>query len=421
MRLGMGSLLTAGVLALAAPAAPGVAQAPLGPTVIGKIVWPEHDLSRGQVRVYRDRDFTDRVDQFGTGGPGGTFVLLVPPGEYYLMAVVDENANDTVDGGDGLGFYGVTQFAAEGQKPKVLPVAKDALVGDLRIPITAVIGDDGKPTPIEVTAPPDIPPTGIPASVGGALTDVADLEAAAFVLVLTASDHRPVAALLVAPGRPDFSFAVDPGDYHLVAVADVSSDRRLGPGDRVGAYGVPDWSEPLQQLPPLALGAGDEIGGVRLAMAGRLAEDGVVNPPGGAGSFQLDVATLPAVLSGKVAYPGAGLKPAQVRLSADPGMGQPVASVECQPGPGTFVTCVSPGTYYLTAIVDEDGDGRFGPGDALGFYGIDDLSAAQAPPPVTVENGSLIGDLDIRIVARLTDDLKLAPIAAGQATQETRN
>lgn len=415
-------LLPAGGLLLLAMTPPtALAQAPLGPTVMGKIVWPDHDLTRGQVRVYGDKGLTKLVDQFGTGGPGGTFVLIVPPGEYYLMALVDGNGNEKVDQGDGLGFLGVTQFGAEGQEPQPLKVGENALIGDVRIPITAVIGEEGKPEAIEAPPPGDTTPTGVPASVGGSLTDLADLEAAVFLMLLSAAEHRPVSAALVTPEKPEFSFTVEPGGYHLIAAADVSGDHRLGEGDRVGAYGVHDWSEPPQQLPPLTLGAGDEIGGVRVAMTGRMADDGVVNPAEGAGSLQLDVGTLPAIISGAVVYPGVGLKPAQVRLSADPGLSQPIASVECEPGPGTFVTYANPGTYYLTAVVDENGDGRFGPGDALGFYGIDDLSVAQAPPPVTVANGSLIGDLSIRIVARVTEDLKLAPIAPDEATEETQN
>jgi uncharacterized protein (DUF2141 family) len=416
-------LAFAGLLCLAALPASALAQAPFGPTIMGKIVWPGHDLSQGQVRVYRDQALSELVDQFGTGGAGGTFVVLVDPGEYYLMAVVDGNGNGKVDQGDGLGFYGVAKFGAEGQEPALLKVGKDALIGDVRIPITAAIGETGKPEAIEAPSPVETTPTGIPASVGGMLTNVEQLEVPAFLMVLTADAHRPVATVRVTADEPDFHFSASPGDYHLIAVADVSGERRLGARDRVGAYGVPDWSEPPTELPPLTLTAGDEIGGVQIAMAGHLGEDGVVRSLGGAGSFQLDASTLPAIISGAVIHRGAGLKPAQVRLSADPGMSQPIAAVECEPGPGTFVTHVNPGTYYVTAVVDENNDGRFGPGDAVGFYGIDDITAAEAPPPVTVENGSLVGDLNIRIAARITEDMKLAPIAPGEdeATEETED
>ncbi len=421
------ALLLAGIAgpAFGTAGAPASAQAPLGPTVMGKIVWPGHDLSQGQVRVFGDKGLSKLVDQFGTGGAGGTFVLIVPAGEYYLMAVVDSNANGEMDEGDGLGFYGVTEFGGEGQEPEPLKVAEDALIGDVRIYVSATmtLGEDGRPKakPIPVVIEGDVPPTGVPASVGGTVQGGDKLPAPLFLMVLSADDHRPALASRLAPDTADFGFAVEAGAYHLLAVADASQDGLLGAGDRVGAYGVEDWADPPPELPPLNLNAGDEIGGIQVFLIGQLGEDGVVGPPEGTGSFQLAIDTLPGIVSGTVVHPGAGLKPAQVRLSSDPGMSQPIASVECEPGPGTFVSHVDPGTYYLTAIVDENGDGRFGPGDGVGFYGVDDLTAAQAPAPVTVRHGSLMVGLDIHIIARVTEDGKLAPIAPNEPPEETQD
>jgi len=66
-----------------------VAQTGLPPPVMGQIAWPEHDLSTGIVRIYEDAQFETLVDQFGTGGEKGVFALIIDPGEYYLMALVD--------------------------------------------------------------------------------------------------------------------------------------------------------------------------------------------------------------------------------------------------------------------------------------------------------------------------------------------
>jgi len=410
-------LVTAAVL-LAGPAV-GQTGAPFGPTVLGRVIWPDHDLSQAQVRLYSDKGLTRLVDQFPTGGKGGTFVLIVDPGEYYLMAVVDDNGDGKVNAGDGLGFYGVTKLGETGQEPKPLKVSADAMVSDVVIPIIAVLGDDGKPKAIAVEAPVGpAAPEGVPATIGGKITGAEGLKAPVFVLVLRAADRSPADVAEASAAEPSFEFTAAPGDYQVFALADLSGDGKLGEGDAVGVYGVADWATPPQELPGLALASGAAVGGVEIALSGRLGTDGVVSPPQGAGSFRLDISALPAIIAGSVPFPAAGLKTVCVRLSADPGMSQSLASCECKPGTGSFVIAAPPRTYYLTAVVDEDGDGRVGPGDAIGFYGVDDLTSGKAPSPVAVGPGSIETGLRIPIIIRISDDGKPTPIAPTKEGQK---
>jgi uncharacterized protein (DUF2141 family) len=203
---------------------------------------------------------------------------------------------------------------------------------------------------------------------------------------------------------------VSPGAYEMLATADVSGDGKIGPGDRVGAYGVSDWGKAPEKLPELTLGDGDEIGGLEVPLSGHLDADGLVLSGEGKGAFRLDLASLPAILCGTVRHPGAGLKPTQVRISSDPGMRDAVAALPVEAGPGTFLALLRPGTYYLTAIVDEGGDGKLGPGDVIGFYGVSSLDAG-APKPLTLEAASIVGDVEITMVAQLTEG-GLAPLKA---------
>ena len=409
-----------GLVVAGVAAAPAVGQtgAPFGPTVLGRIVWPDHDLSQAQVRLYSDKGLTKLVDQFPTGGRGGTFVLIVDPGEYYLMAVVDDNGDGKVNAGDGLGFYGVAKLGEAGQEPKPLKVSADAMVSDVAIPIVAVLGDDGKPKAIAVEGPV-VPaaPQGVPATIGGKITGADGLKAPVFVLVVRAADRSPAAVAEASAAEPSFGFTPAPGDYQVFALADLSGDGELGEGDAVGVYGVADWATPPQELPKLALASGAAMGGLEIALSGRLAVDGVVNPPQGTGSFRLDLSAMPAIVAGSVPFPAAGLKPVYVRLSADPGMSQPIASCECKPGAGSFVVAVPPRTYYLTAVVDEDDDGRVGPGDAIGFYGVDDLTSGKAPSAVAVSPASIVTGLKIRIIVRISDDGKPTPITPDKEGQ----
>jgi hypothetical protein len=325
------------------------------------------------------------------------------PGDYYLMAVVDANANGKLDEGDGIGYFGVTEFDPAKQQPKAVTLAAEALVSDAQIPITAVLGADGKPVKLD-GAPPvtTTPPRGVPAEASGTLAGCEALTAPVFVIALQAEDFAPGAVARAAASEPTFALSVAPGDYLLLAAVDVSGDARLGPGDLVGVHGVTDWTHAPPQLPTLTLASDAAIGGLEIAVTGRLAEGGRLTDAAGVGTLSLDLEHLPAVVSGTVRHPGAGLTPTQVRVSADPGMGEIVAAVPVAAGPGTFALLLAPGTYYLTGIIDEGADGKLGPGDLIGFHGVTSLEGG-APEPVTVASGSLVADADIAMVAKLTE------------------
>lgn len=394
----------------------GQAGGVLGPTIVGRIVWPRHNLSRAEVFVYADKTCRQLVGRFATGGEGGTFVALVDPGEYYLMAVVDANGNGKPDTGDGIGFNGVTASGGKDQEPKAIKVAAGATITDVAIPIVATLGEDGKPKALVEEAPAEpAPPSTVPATIDGKVTGVEGVAAPIIVLVLKANDHSPAAVEQVTAAEPSFQFSAAPGDYQVLALSVLSGSGKLGAGDAVGAYGVSDWSAAPEALPKLTLTPGATLGGLEVALSGRLGPDGLVSPAKGEGVFRLDLAALPAIIAGTVPYPGAGVKPVQVRLSADPGMAQLLATCQCRPGPASFAIAVPPRTYYLTAIVDENGDGRMGPGDAIGFYGVDDLASGKAPTPVTVSAGSILTGLKITMTIRLSEDGKPTPIPpAGQ-------
>jgi uncharacterized protein (DUF2141 family) len=405
----MRAICAASALALGLPLA---AQSPFGaPAVVGRILWPEHDLSKAQVRFYRDLALTDLCDAYPTGDEGGGYLALLEPGEFYLMAVVDVNGDEKLDEGDGVGYYGVSVFDPQTQKPKALKVQPDAFIRDVQIPITATIGPDKRPVALSgEPAKVEVQPSGLATWASGTVTAREDLGTAVFVELLQAGDHSPVAVARLTPTDPGFSFPAQAGEYVLLAVADVSGDGRFGTGDRVGVYGVTNWSKVPEAMPTLSLREGDDIGGLEVALTGRLGEEGLVSPAEGQGTYRLDPASLPAVVCGTVRQPGEGGKPAQVRVSAEPGMGDVVASVPAD-AEGRFAAALAPGTYFLTALTDRDADGRFGPGDLVGFQGIADLQSG-APKPLTLGAATVLEGLEITMAGRVTDEGKLAPITA---------
>lgn len=390
---------------LAAVASLTWAQSPFGtPAIVGKIIWPDHDVSKAQVLLYRDAAMTELADVFPVGGERGTFVALVEPGEYYLMALVDANGSGKLDAGDAIGYFADLQTGA----PKAIRLVPEGFVTDVHIAISATVGSDGKPEPLkDEAAKIETKPLGLPALVSGTLSATAGLTAPVFVILVNAENGHAVGVSRVPPDAQGLSLTAEKGVYHVLAVTDSTGDGKIGPGDLVGVYGVSDWSAPPDRMPQLTLGDGDEIAGIEISMTGIVAEDGTAR--GGGTTEGLKLPALPAVLSGTVRPSKEQFGAIQVRISSDPGMREQ-AAVATASADGTFIACVPPGTYFLTAICDANPDGAFGPGDLVGFYGVPDLISG-APKPLTVSSGSLVLDIPIVLIGRVTDDRGVAPIS----------
>ena len=84
-------------------------------------------------------------------------------------------------------------------------------------------------------------------------------------------------------------------------------------------------------------------------------------------------------------WPGHDLSHAQVRVFRDP-QRKDLAGAFPATGPeGSVVIAVPAGTYYLTAVVDLDNDGKVTAGDGLGFSGVVN-PATDKPAPVEVKD-----------------------------------
>ncbi|MBM3498920.1 MAG: hypothetical protein FJX74_09645, partial [Armatimonadetes bacterium] len=406
----------------AAAAAAGVAgaQSLVGvPMITGSILWPDHDLTKAQVRLYRDRAMTDLYDIYPASAAGGAFVAIVEPGEFYLMAIADLNGNDKLDTGDGLGYFGVSVFDPATQAPRGLRVPRDGLVSDVQIPVTATIDAAGKPVPLEgAPTPVTLQPRGLSVAVRGRVADRFEFPAPVFVVLVAAADGAPVGVARVGPDADAFALEAAPGAYRLLALVDLAEDGSLGPGDRIGAYGVDDWSEAPAALSPLELDGSRDLDDLLIAPGGRIRPEGRVTDAAGAGEFRLDLAALPAILCAKVLQPQDGHRPAQVRISADPGLGESVGVAPVDPETDAFVTALPAGTYYLTALVDANEDGSFGPGDLIGFHGVTDLRTGAAQP-VTLEPAAIRVGVEIAVVGRVSEEGGLSPLEAQPTAEGT--
>jgi len=411
----MGWLAMAAMLVLGGTA--GAQDEDLGVPVVGMIVWPGADLSHAAIKVFQDAGLRKLVDEFPAAEEGGLAVLALPPGTYYLMAVVDANGNNQLDAGDGVGFYGVTDLTDPQQRPQPYVVRGNATDAPaVSIPIVAVRDEAGKLRAIAatVTAPPPVeggsegpPEPGTPPEeglIGGRVTRPADLTCPLFVLLVPSEGAGEP---LAAPIGTDDSFALvpSPGKYRLYVVGDANGNRRLDAGDPVGMYGVDDWAQVAEPLPVLAIAAGAGAQGLRVDVAGVLGEgDGVLprgataeQPPAAA---RLALGDLPALMAGRVAIPEGNEAAATVLVFRDVGLTQLVARAVCAPD-GGYALAVPPGTCYLMAALDTVADGRIGPGDTIGFYGIEAAEPNAAPPPVTLGPAGLRSDLDIALTMQI--------------------
>ena len=67
----------------------------------------------------------------------GSWTLNLPPGKYYLMAIVDNNRTNKLDTGDDFGFYGVEDMRKRGNFPQPVLVSANKFTENIEVAITA--------------------------------------------------------------------------------------------------------------------------------------------------------------------------------------------------------------------------------------------------------------------------------------------
>lgn len=107
-----------------------------------------------------------------------------------------------------------------------------------------------------------------------------------------------------------------------------------------------------------------------------------------------------------VHWPGQNLAKTQIRVFRDPQQKELVAAVPAPDASGKIAVWLPAGTYYLTAIVDADNNGKLSAGDGLGFYGVQE-PATQQPQPLELREP--LKAIFVPIVLTMTPEGKLAP------------
>ena len=117
-------------------------------------------------------------------------------------------------------------------------------------------------------------------------------------------------------------------------------------------------------------------------------------------------------ITGKIIWQGHNLKGASVQVFKDPKMKDIYTKGLLLDPEGTYgLEMDDPGTYYMIAFVDDNGNDKFDAGDGMGMYGVMDWgNSNQQPEPVKIEVGKSLTDMDIEVTATVNEKGQLAPL-----------
>ena len=403
-------------LAGAIGAPPAAAQAAELATLAGRVIWPDHDVTAARVQVARDAKFQDVVVTFGSVTEQGTWGVPVDAGTYYLQVIVDLDADSKASPGDGFGWYGVTDFTDERQRPRAVTAKAGAVVQRLDVHITCILAPGGLLEPVKRptrAAGPPLPANGPPVRArdvhlaGRVVWDDHTFESVH--LVVMTPGREPVQYLRPAADTGGFALTLPPGQYIVLAFADLNASGEVDAGDRAWSYG----SAPLEGTSDparLSVTSQEEAEPLVLSYAGVVRNDGaVLSGDGQTILFQLDLSRLPALVTGRVLW-GEPIGQGSVQFSKDVTFARVGAQVSLDSEDGVFCIALRPGEYFSTAMLDLNEDDQLGPGDVIGFYGLDDFAGGAPPAAIHAPAGRIVDGIEIRVTARLDDDSKPQPL-----------
>jgi len=385
-------------------------------TITGRVIWPGHDVTTSVVQIAKDPKFQQVVMTYAAVTEAGTYATAVDPGEYYVNVLVDLDGNKRASPGDGVGWYGVMDLTDDRQRPRTVTARAGQFAQNINLRVSAVFGPDMKLQAIEPprkVAGPPLPKDGAPVraepvTVKGILVWPGHTFENAVVWVQS-HGWQPVACTRPDPQSGRFSFKLDPGYYLLLAFADVNGSSDLDAGDIVWSYGSaphPGTSDP----PRLAVRPDSPLGELELKWRGVLRnEGGVLAPDGSAVLFALQLARVPAFVFGRVVW-REQIRSGAVKFSKDINFARLSAAVELSGPKGRFAMPLRAGDYYVSALIDLDGDENLGPGDLIGFYGAHDFAAGDAPAVLQARAGTVVPGVEIEPFAKLSEEGRPRPL-----------
>ena len=354
-------------------------------------------LKNALVFAYTDLSWKYRAAETQVAADG-SFTLSLPPGKYYLMAIINRNNTNLFDSGDAFGIYGITDLRESQAFPQPVLVSPNQFVSDLQIAITGQQMMSGQVVPMDRSEvevnPADTATAQLTGKVrwtgqsfkGGVIQ--ASREAALF--------KEGYQTRVSEDGK--FNLQLPPGDYYLIANVDVDGDGGYGLGDGLGGYGTAD----ITTAPPSALtvveGTNREI---IISVSARYSADGQLEAVA-EGTIDLSQASSGGI-SGQIRWDGKVFKEGILSISETPDFRSPVAISLNLEDSGRYEVSVPPGDYYVMAVVDLDGDRKSGLRDGVGIYGTRHPVRSKDLQRVAVFSDYITPHIDIEIFAMYID------------------
>ena len=402
--------------------------------IAGKVSWAEHDMKRTTVQVYKDENLKEQYCSGIITSKDGSYEIKVEPGQYYILAFVDENQNGRFDLGDGMGIYGITDWDDRSQRRDAVKVAENETKSGVDIGITAMI--------IEVDRQNQIVPadseyvkqsnkfrleldkmfTGI----SGKLIWPGHKLENALVFAYTDLTWKYRVATAECDENSNFKLNLLHGKYYLLAVIDENQTNLFDQGDKFGIYGMTDLSSSCPQ--PVLLERNKFASEIEISIVGIQDKSGKIVSLSEQKEMEIGSRALREVkrssyalgdatrahkkveLSGKIIWQGHDLKNAVVFAYKDPTLMTSVEHAEAE-ADGTFKLELTPGKYFLVVNVDINGDEKCSAGDGIGGYGTDNITRKHPAEFVLSDDGA--SDIEISITAKYDKNGQLVAISTG--------
>jgi len=108
--------------------------------ISGKIIWDGHIIKSAWIAVSETTEFGSPVFVPVETKEDGTYLLLLKPGDYYVMAIVDTNEDDVAGIKDGVGIYG-TRIPTQ-NPPQLISVFENRITPYINIEIGGIYIND---------------------------------------------------------------------------------------------------------------------------------------------------------------------------------------------------------------------------------------------------------------------------------------
>ena len=388
----------------------------------GRVVWPGSDLTHTTVQLYVDEQlkiaYTSVVQL-----KDGFFEVLVETGSYYVVAFVDVNQTAVFDFGDGMGIYGVNDWADSAQEKRIVEISSGQIVENIKIEITARLADlNGKQKMVPVNS---YQPSKsqmfqsqlelISSGVSGQLSWGDGLPHILFenALVMAYSDAswNYKVAQTKASNDGQFKLNIQRGKYYLMAIIDKNQNNRFDTGDYVGAFGIQNLRSDFPT--PVFIDPNQFMEGVTVEISGRKSKNGRITPIKARLLSGQTASDSMIPVSGKIIGLKQEIEKALVLAYTSPALLSAVAVSEVRADGSFSFSFPSDHVYYLLASVDVDQDGTYSTGDLVGGYGTLDLvnDPPQALTLPNVDSTEQLNNLQILLTATYGADGQLIPMA----------